>query len=101
MRVVVTGGAGFIGRAVVKRLADRGDEVVALVRDPAKAQFLAGNCRRLAESVAIAARVGGHRPARISLPTAFLRVLAPINDRIGGLPSFPEICARLSAPVTA
>src|SRR3954447_8278500 len=40
MRVAVTGGAGFIGRAVVARLADRGDSVVALVRDPAQAQFL-------------------------------------------------------------
>ncbi|MEX2547453.1 MAG: NAD-dependent epimerase/dehydratase family protein [Chloroflexota bacterium] len=37
MKVVITGGAGFIGRAVVERLARRGDEVVALVRDPAKA----------------------------------------------------------------
>jgi len=41
MRVVVTGGAGFIGRAIVKRLADRGDEVVALVRDPARAKHVA------------------------------------------------------------
>jgi dihydroflavonol-4-reductase len=40
MRVVITGGAGFIGRAVVERLADRGDDVVALVRDPARARFL-------------------------------------------------------------
>jgi nucleoside-diphosphate-sugar epimerase len=40
MRVVVTGGAGFIGRAIVSRLADRGDEVVALVRDPARAMHL-------------------------------------------------------------
>jgi nucleoside-diphosphate-sugar epimerase len=40
MRVVVTGGAGFIGRTVVKRLAERGDDVVALVRDPAKASHL-------------------------------------------------------------
>ena len=45
MRVVVTGGAGFIGRAVVKRLADRGDEVVALVRDPAKAHYLERDAR--------------------------------------------------------
>jgi dihydroflavonol-4-reductase len=42
MRVVVTGGAGFIGRAVVERLVARGDSVLALVRDPAKAAFLAG-----------------------------------------------------------
>ncbi len=40
MRVVVTGGAGFIGRAVVARIADRGDEVIALVRDPARASHL-------------------------------------------------------------
>jgi nucleoside-diphosphate-sugar epimerase len=40
MRVVITGGAGFIGRAVVDRLHARGDEVVALVRDPARAAHL-------------------------------------------------------------
>ena len=43
MRVVVTGGAGFIGRAVVERLVARGDEVVALVRDPAKAAHIEGD----------------------------------------------------------
>src|SRR5690349_4158336 len=43
MRVVVTGGAGFIGRAVVERLVARGDAVVALVRDPARAGHLAGD----------------------------------------------------------
>jgi dihydroflavonol-4-reductase len=40
MRVVITGGAGFIGRAVVQRLASRGDQVIALVRDTARARFL-------------------------------------------------------------
>jgi len=40
MRVVVTGGAGFVGRAVVERLHHRGEDVVALVRDPATAQHL-------------------------------------------------------------
>jgi nucleoside-diphosphate-sugar epimerase len=40
MRIVVTGGAGLVGRAVVRRLRDRGDVVVALVRDPAKAEHL-------------------------------------------------------------
>lgn len=43
MRVVVTGGAGFLGRAIVRTLVDRGDEVVALVRDPARAAYLAGD----------------------------------------------------------
>ena len=41
MRVVVTGGAGLVGRAVVRVLRERGDAVVALVRDPATAAFLA------------------------------------------------------------
>jgi dihydroflavonol-4-reductase len=41
VRVAITGGAGFIGRAVVARLAGRGDEVVALVRDPARASHIA------------------------------------------------------------
>jgi dihydroflavonol-4-reductase len=43
VRVVVTGGAGFIGRAVVERLSGTGNEVVALVRDPHRASFLAGD----------------------------------------------------------
>src|SRR5687768_3877088 len=42
MRVVVTGGAGFIGRAVVNKLASGGVDVVALVRDPGKASYLEG-----------------------------------------------------------
>src|SRR6185312_13078943 len=41
MRVFVTGGTGFIGGRVVRRLRDRGDEVVALVRSPGKAGDLA------------------------------------------------------------
>jgi nucleoside-diphosphate-sugar epimerase len=43
MRVVITGGAGFIGRAIVERLARRGDDVVALVRDTGRARFLKGD----------------------------------------------------------
>ncbi|HEX6714837.1 MAG TPA: NAD-dependent epimerase/dehydratase family protein [Thermoleophilaceae bacterium] len=40
MRAFVTGGTGFIGSRVIKRLRDRGDEVVALVRTPSKATDL-------------------------------------------------------------
>ena len=41
MRVFVTGGAGFIGRVVVRQLRERGDEVIAVVRDPARVADLA------------------------------------------------------------
>jgi nucleoside-diphosphate-sugar epimerase len=40
VKVFVTGGTGFIGGAVVRQLRARGDEVVALVRTPAKATQL-------------------------------------------------------------
>ncbi|MGI8998629.1 MAG: NAD-dependent epimerase/dehydratase family protein [Candidatus Limnocylindria bacterium] len=64
MRIVVTGGAGFIGRAIVKRLAARGDEVVALVRDPAKAGHLKRDrvtlvVSDLSDSSALAAHMQG------------------------------------------
>lgn len=42
MRVFVTGGSGFIGLPVVRRLVERGDQVVAVVRDPDRAEALAG-----------------------------------------------------------
>ncbi|MEY2405055.1 MAG: NmrA-like family, partial [Acidimicrobiaceae bacterium] len=37
MRVAVTGATGTIGREVVRLLQARGDEVVAVSRDPASA----------------------------------------------------------------
>jgi dihydroflavonol-4-reductase len=40
MRALVTGATGKIGNAVARRLAERGDQVVALVRNPAKAREL-------------------------------------------------------------
>jgi nucleoside-diphosphate-sugar epimerase len=41
MRVFVTGGTGFIGGQVVRKLRERGDEVRALVRNADKGQTLA------------------------------------------------------------
>jgi nucleoside-diphosphate-sugar epimerase len=49
MRAFVTGGTGFIGSRVIKRLRDRGDEVVALVRTPSKAAGLADQGVELVE----------------------------------------------------
>ena len=40
MRVFATGTTGFLGSVVAEQLRARGDVVVALVRDPAKAELL-------------------------------------------------------------
>lgn len=40
MKVFLTGGTGFIGGEVARRLRDRGDDVVALVRAPGRATAL-------------------------------------------------------------
>jgi uncharacterized protein (TIGR01777 family) len=45
MRVVITGGSGFIGRAVAVPLAARGDEVIVLSRDPERVQGLPAGVR--------------------------------------------------------
>jgi uncharacterized protein (TIGR01777 family) len=42
MRVLVTGGTGFIGKALVKRLLQRGDAVVVLSRKPDSVKALFG-----------------------------------------------------------
>ena len=38
--IVITGAAGFIGSRITRRLYERGEEVVAIVRDPARADTL-------------------------------------------------------------
>jgi dihydroflavonol-4-reductase len=40
VKAFVTGGTGFIGKQLVRKLRERGDEVVALVRTPSKAADL-------------------------------------------------------------
>jgi uncharacterized protein (TIGR01777 family) len=41
--VLVTGATGFIGRALVARLLERGDRVIALARDPIRAHLVLGS----------------------------------------------------------
>lgn len=70
MRAFVTGGGGFIGRALIRQLRDRGDDVVAIVRDLERdtdleelgCTLVAGDlgamgARRLAELIADASAV--------------------------------------------
>lgn len=55
-----------------------------------EAYSLGGPCLRLDESIAIAARVGGKSAPRMRVPTALLRLAAPVNDLLGGLPGLPR-----------
>jgi dihydroflavonol-4-reductase len=54
-----------------------------------EAYVLSGDPHRLGETVEIAARVAGRKGPRMTVPTGLLRAIAPISDRIGGLPGFP------------
>src|SRR5690242_10988002 len=42
MRIALTGGTGFLGSRIAKKLRDRGDEVVVLARRASQATILAG-----------------------------------------------------------
>jgi nucleoside-diphosphate-sugar epimerase len=64
MKIFLTGGTGFIGAKIAEILRSRGDEVVALVRDPNRAQFLSGlDCQlvrgSLTDKEAIATGIAG------------------------------------------
>jgi uncharacterized protein (TIGR01777 family) len=50
--VLVTGATGFIGRALVKRLLERGDRVIAFARDPIKAHLVLGPAPMVATRLA-------------------------------------------------
>ena len=54
-----------------------------------EAYSLGGEILRLDEAIKIAARVGGKRPPGLRVPIGPLRLLAPLNDRLGGLPGLP------------
>jgi len=54
-----------------------------------QAYVVAGEPSTLEAAVGLAARLGGHRPPRLTVPTGLLRAIAPINDRLGGFPGLP------------
>ncbi len=84
MRVFITGGAGFIGLAVVRRLVGRGDRVVAVVRDPDRAEVLAdlGVELRQGDLSRTAAIVDAMRGSEAAIHLAGMyRIGIPASDR--------------------
>ena len=88
LRAVAFGDAG-LAWAHVDDLA--GGLLAALDRGRiGEAYSLGGECLRLRDALAVAARIGGHRPPLLTVPTRLLRLVAPVNDRVGGLPGMPS-----------
>jgi dihydroflavonol-4-reductase len=54
-----------------------------------EAYVLSGESLTLKDAIALAARLGGHKPPRLTVPTGLLKLVAPLNDRVGGLPGAP------------
>jgi dihydroflavonol-4-reductase len=84
MRAFVTGGTGFIGGRVVRRLRARGDEVVALVRSPDRASDLAALGCELVEgdlTSADAIRRGVHGCDAVFHIAAVYKVGIPASER--------------------
>ncbi|HLU27949.1 MAG TPA: SDR family NAD(P)-dependent oxidoreductase [Glycomyces sp.] len=96
MRVLVTGGAGFIGGAICERLAARGDTVVVLdslaahkeppEHLPASAELIVGD---LADEAVLRRAVDGvdavcHQAARVGLGVDFDDVADYVADNDGG-----------------
>jgi nucleoside-diphosphate-sugar epimerase len=84
MRVFVTGGAGFIGEAVVRRLMARGDRVTAVVRELDRAESLGamGVDLRQGDLTRTAAIVDAMRGTDAAIHIAGMyRVGIPASDR--------------------
>ncbi len=60
MRIFLTGATGFIGGQIARKLRDRGDDVIALVRSPEKARSLGDlGCEIVAGDLTDAAAIEG------------------------------------------
>jgi nucleoside-diphosphate-sugar epimerase len=84
MRAFVTGGTGFIGERVVRRLRERGDDVVALVRSPDRASALAALGCELVEgdlTSSDAVRRGVHGCDAVFHIAAVYKVGIPASER--------------------
>lgn len=105
-RVFVTGGSGFVGRALVARLLARGDEVVALARSPESETVLRGLGARVARGDVLdqEAMSAGMRDCQLVFNVAGVNTLC-VDDTAGmmqanvdGPPAAVRAAARAGVP---
>jgi UDP-glucose 4-epimerase len=107
-RILVTGGAGFIGSHLTERLLARGDDVVVLddlstgkrANVPAGAQLIEGDVRD-ADVVATAARDAAavcHIAGQASIFRSFATPELDLSVNVGGTLAIVEACIREGVP---
>lgn len=105
MKILVTGGAGFLGRHVVARLLELGDDVLVLSRDPARAaeslppgvRCVAGD---LTQPDALAPALAEHRPEAVIHCAAVVVNDSPslVGVNVGGARRLVEQLAAQDPP---
>ena len=108
-RVVVTGGTGFIGSHLVRRLVELGHEVIVFDRAPAPpgtasaaARYVRGDVRdagQLATAISAGADVVYHLAALVGVDQYLARPLEVIDSAMSGTRNVLELAARADARV--
>ena len=106
MRVLLTGATGFVMGAVARRLLARGDQVVALARDPVKARGLSGATivrGDLADTVALRAGFRGvgavvHGAAMYEIGVRGARRRAMFEANVRGTERVLSLCGEVGVP---
>ena len=111
MKVVVTGGTGFLGRALVSVLLGRGNDVVVVTRDPAKARVSAGaravswgDLPRAVEGAGAVVNLAGETIAQRWTPAAKARIVgsraeaaAKVGEALRAAKAKPAVLVNASA----
>ena len=103
--VLVTGGTGFIGRALCRRLIERGDKLIVLTRDTEKAEDLFGphalaisDLGRLGADTRLDAVVNLAGAPVMGLPWTKRRTAALLESRVGTTRALLKLMHRLRKP---